>query len=110
MGTMTAAPPPDGIEVHQDVPLARHTYLRLGGPARYFAIPGDVAQLELLLGWARSEALSVRVLAGAAPLRGAERRHTGRASGGQRERPASSKRATRGWRVVRVTSVVMHAA
>ena len=64
MGTMTAAPPPDGIEVHQDVPLARHTYLRLGGPARYFAIPEDVAQLELLLGWARGEALSVRVLGG----------------------------------------------
>ena len=43
----TAQPPPDGIEVHQDVPLARHTYLRLGGPARYFAIPEDVAQRVL---------------------------------------------------------------
>ena len=68
MGTMTAAPPPDGIEVHQDVPLARHTYLRLGGPARYFAIPEDVAQLELLLAWARAEALSVRVLGGGSNL------------------------------------------
>ena len=68
MGTMTAAPPPDGIEVHQDVPLARHTYLRLGGPARFFAIPEDVAQLELLLGWARGEALSVRVLGGGSNL------------------------------------------
>ena len=44
MGTMTAAPPPDGIEVHEDVPLARHTYLRLGGPARFLAIPKDIAR------------------------------------------------------------------
>ena len=63
-----SAPPPDGIEVHEDVPLARHTYLRLGGPARYFAIPEDVAQLERLLAWARGEALSVRVLGGGSNL------------------------------------------
>ena len=67
METMTA-PPPDGIEVHQDVPLARHTYLRLGGPARYFAIPENAAQLERLLAWARGEALSVRVLGGGSNL------------------------------------------
>ena len=67
MEAMTA-PPPDGIEVHRDVPLARHTYLRLGGPARYFAIPEDVAQLERLLAWAREEALSVRVLGGGSNL------------------------------------------
>ena len=67
MEAMTA-PPPDGIEVHENVPLARHTYLRLGGPARYFAIPEDVAQLERLLAWARGEALSVRVLGGGSNL------------------------------------------
>ena len=67
METMTA-PPPEGIEVHEQVPLARHTYLRLGGPARYFAIPEDAAQLERLLAWARGEALSVRVLGGGSNL------------------------------------------
>ncbi len=67
METMTA-PPPEGIEVHEQVPLARHTYLRLGGPARYFAIPENAAQLERLLAWARGEALSVRVLGGGSNL------------------------------------------
>ena len=67
METMTA-PPPEGIEVHEQVPLARHTYLRLGGPARYFSIPEDATQLERLLAWARGEALSVRVLGGGSNL------------------------------------------
>ena len=62
------APPPDGIELHHDVPLARHTYLRVGGPARYLAIPDDAAQLEQLLGWARGEGLAVRVLGGGSNL------------------------------------------
>ena len=62
------APPPAGIEVHEDAPLARHTYLRLGGPARYLAIPGDIEQLQQLLGWARAEGLSLRVLGGGSNL------------------------------------------
>ena len=62
------APPPDGIEVHEDAPLARHTYLRVGGPARWLAIPDDVDQLQALFGWARDEALSVRVLGGGSNL------------------------------------------
>ena len=62
------APPPDGIEVHEDVPLARHTYLRIGGPARYLAIPGSIDELQQLFGWARAESLSVRVLGGGSNL------------------------------------------
>ncbi len=62
------APPPEGIEVHEDVPLARHTYLRIGGPARYLAIPESVEELQQLLGWARAESLSVRVLGGGSNL------------------------------------------
>ena len=62
------APPPAGIEVHEHAPLARHTYLRLGGPARYLAIPGDIEQLQQLLGWARAEGLSLRVLGGGSNL------------------------------------------
>ena len=61
-------PPPASIEVHADAPLAQHTYLRVGGPARYFAIPADVAQLEELFGWARQTATSVRVLGGGSNL------------------------------------------
>ena len=59
-----AHPPPDGIELHRDVPLARHTYLRVGGPARYLAIPETPSDLERLLEWARAEGLAVRVLGG----------------------------------------------
>ena len=62
------APPPDGIEVHEDVPLARHTYLRIGGPARYLAIPESIDELQQLFGWARDESLSVRVLGGGSNL------------------------------------------
>ena len=62
------APPPAGIELHEHAPLARHTYLRLGGPARYLAIPGDIEQLQQLLGWARAEGLSLRVLGGGSNL------------------------------------------
>ena len=62
------APPPAGIEVHEHAPLARHTYLRLGGPARYLAIPEDIEQLQQLLGWARAEGLSLRVLGGGSNL------------------------------------------
>ena len=67
MKPMTAPPPAD-IEVHEHAPLARHTYLRLGGPARYLAIPEDIEQLQQLLGWARAEGLSLRVLGGGSNL------------------------------------------
>lgn len=65
---MTVPPPPAGIEILQDVPLARHTYLRVGGPARYFATPQDLVQLELLMLWARAARLPMRVLGGGSNL------------------------------------------
>ena len=46
------------------MPLARHTYLRLGGPARYFAVPEDGEQLDQLFEWARAARLPVRVIGG----------------------------------------------
>lgn len=65
---MTVPPPPAGVEILQDVPLARHTYLRVGGPARYFATPRDLVQLELLMLWARAARLPMRVLGGGSNL------------------------------------------
>ncbi len=59
---------PDGIEVLERVPLARHTYLRVGGPARYFATPRDLVELERLMLWARSAQLPMRVLGGGSNL------------------------------------------
>ena len=57
-----------GVELHENVPLARHTYLRLGGPARYFATPRDVDALERLILWVRGEGLGLRVLGGGSNL------------------------------------------
>ncbi len=65
---MVVPPVPEGIEVLERVPLARHTYLRVGGLARYFATPDDLVQLERLLLWARAARLPMRVLGGGSNL------------------------------------------
>ena len=44
--------------------MARHTYMRIGGPARYFATPEDLGALDTLLLWARGVGLPLRVLGG----------------------------------------------
>lgn len=59
---------PPGIEVHEHAPLARHTYMRIGGPARYFVTPPDLATLERLIVWAREARLSFRILGGGSNL------------------------------------------
>ncbi|HEX5714031.1 MAG TPA: UDP-N-acetylmuramate dehydrogenase [Solirubrobacterales bacterium] len=53
---MSAAPPP-GVE--RDYPLARLTTVRTGGPADWFAAPGDADSLVELLRWAEAEGLAV---------------------------------------------------
>lgn len=65
---MTLPPVPDGIEVLENVPLARHTYLRVGGPARCFATPRDVVELERLMLWSRIAQLPMRILGGGSNL------------------------------------------
>ena len=60
---MTLEPPP-GVEVLRDEPLARHTYMRVGGPARWFATPANPDELDRLVEWARAAGLRVRVLGG----------------------------------------------
>ncbi|MCL2419246.1 MAG: UDP-N-acetylmuramate dehydrogenase [Conexibacteraceae bacterium] len=54
------AEPPPGVQ--RDFPLARLTTVRTGGPAEFFARPGDVGQLERLLAWAAESALEVGVV------------------------------------------------
>ena len=41
---MTAPAPPSGVQ--SDVPLARFSTIRTGGPAQYFARAGSEAQLS----------------------------------------------------------------
>ena len=63
-----APSPPSGVELLQDEPLARHTYLRIGGPARYFATPADTNQLERLALWASDAGLPLLVIGGGSNL------------------------------------------
>jgi UDP-N-acetylmuramate dehydrogenase len=48
--------------IEADFPLARLTTVGTGGPARWFARPGDEATLEACLGWAAAEEVAVRVV------------------------------------------------
>jgi UDP-N-acetylmuramate dehydrogenase len=48
--------------IEEGVALSRHTTLGTGGPARFFARPGSLAELEELLAWARSKGVSVETI------------------------------------------------
>ena len=56
---MSTAPPP-GVE--RDYPLARLTTVRTGGPADWFARPGDEHSLVAILRWASAEGVAVGVV------------------------------------------------
>ncbi len=50
--------------VRRDEPLAMHTWFQLGGPAEYFAEPGDADQLIALVRRCGQEEVPVRLLGG----------------------------------------------
>ncbi len=50
--------------LRQGEPLAQHTWLRLGGPAQYFAEPTSVDELAALVRRCREQGLPVRILGG----------------------------------------------
>jgi UDP-N-acetylmuramate dehydrogenase len=50
--------------VIRDEPLARHTWLGLGGPARYFCEPVDTEALSRIVGRCHAEGVPLRVLGG----------------------------------------------
>lgn len=50
--------------VRRDEPLAMHTWFQLGGPAEYFAEPGNADELITLLERCREDEVPVRVLGG----------------------------------------------
>ena len=59
----TADPFDDLAEiVERDYPLARHTWYRIGGPARYFVRPRDVAELQTVARRCAGAGLPVYVL------------------------------------------------
>jgi len=54
--------------VREGVPLAPYTWLQLGGPAKYFAEPADLEQLQEIVRIATQSGLSIRVLGGGSNL------------------------------------------
>ena len=50
------------MKIEHDVPLSRFTTIGTGGPARYFARPETLAELEEALGFARASGLPVSVV------------------------------------------------
>lgn len=63
-------PIPAGFEhiVREQEPLAPHTWLRLGGPAQYFAEPTSADELAALVRHCHTAGLGVRVLGGGSNL------------------------------------------
>ncbi|MDA0365859.1 MAG: UDP-N-acetylmuramate dehydrogenase [Chloroflexi bacterium] len=55
---------PRELALTRDEPLARHTYMRIGGPAAYFGTPTDVDALRRIVTWARRARLPLRVIGG----------------------------------------------
>jgi UDP-N-acetylenolpyruvoylglucosamine reductase len=50
------------MKLEEQVGLSRFTTIGTGGPARYFARPARIGELEELLGWARDEGVAVETV------------------------------------------------
>ena len=57
------APPPE-LALTSDEPLARHTYMRLGGPAAYFAEPDTIENVRRIAEWAHAQRRPLRIIGG----------------------------------------------
>lgn len=60
--------PPSGITLLRDEPLSNHTYFRVGGPARFFASPADIDEVERLTEWAYQLGLPILIIGGGSNL------------------------------------------
>ena len=56
--------PPPTLGLERDVPLARHTYLRIGGPAAFFGTPPDLDTFVQIWAWAKSHQVPLRIMGG----------------------------------------------
>lgn len=56
--------PPEALGLVRDEPMARHTYIRLGGPAAFFGTPSDLDALGRIAAWARQAGLPLRAVGG----------------------------------------------
>ncbi len=62
--TSTLPEAPSALALTRDEPLARHTYMRLGGPAAYWGEPPTIEAVGDIAAWAAAEGLPLRVLGG----------------------------------------------
>ena len=60
--TLPDAPPT--LALRRDEPLARHTYMRLGGPAAYYGEPPTIETVSAIAAWGASEHLPLRIIGG----------------------------------------------
>src|SRR5690606_9388870 len=60
--------PPGALELRLDEPMARHTTLRLGGPADLWARPSDVRALQALLAACHRRDIPVTFVGGGSNL------------------------------------------
>ena len=56
--------PPARLGLTRDEPLSRHTYMRIGGAAAFYASPPDLDAFERIAGWAHEVGLPLLVIGG----------------------------------------------
>jgi UDP-N-acetylmuramate dehydrogenase len=56
--------PPARLGLVRDEPMSRHTYMRIGGPAAFYASPPDLAAFERIAGWAAEAGLPLLIIGG----------------------------------------------
>jgi UDP-N-acetylmuramate dehydrogenase len=56
--------PPAKLGLVRDEPMSRHTYMRIGGPAAFYASPPDFVDFERIAAWAHEAGLPLLVIGG----------------------------------------------
>ena len=66
--TKSSLNPPKNLGLVDNESLTKHTYMRTGGSALFFAEPKDSSELSQIIEWAYSKELPVKVIGGGSNL------------------------------------------
>ena len=66
--TETSLKSPKNLGLLANESLTRHTYMRTGGNALFFAEPKDSSELSQIIEWAYSKELPVKIIGGGSNL------------------------------------------
>ncbi len=66
--TKSSLKPPKNLGLVDNESLTKHTYMRTGGSALFFAEPKDSSELSQIIEWAYSKELPVKVIGGGSNL------------------------------------------